>query len=98
MTAEGGNTESGFYNFFIGRELNPRIWGFDIKHFVELYPGLIGWLLIDLGMVAKQQQVRPFDIKSMYCVCNVSVLLSYIHFLRPSKQNGYMSSRCCIAW
>ncbi len=57
MTAEGGNTESGFYNFFMGRELNPRIWGFDIKHFVELYPNLIGWLLIDLGMVAKQQQV-----------------------------------------
>ena len=57
MTAQGGNTDSGFYNFFIGRELNPRVWGFDIKHFVELYPGLIGWLLIDLGMVAKQQQV-----------------------------------------
>ena len=57
MTAEGGDTESGFYNFFIGRELNPRVGGFDIKQFVELYPGLIGWLLIDLGMVAKQQQV-----------------------------------------
>lgn len=56
LTAQGGDTESGFYNFFIGRELNPRVRGFDIKHFVELYPGLIGWLLIDLGMVAKQQQ------------------------------------------
>jgi delta14-sterol reductase len=57
ITAEGGDTESSFYNFFIGRELNPRIRSFDIKHFVELYPGLIGWLLVDLGMVAKQQQV-----------------------------------------
>lgn len=85
MTAEGGNTESGFYNFFIGRELNPRIWGFDIKHFVELYPGLIGWLLINLGMVAKQQQVRPFNIKLEYCVCNVSVLLSY-HILFQAFQ------------
>jgi len=57
VTAEGGTTPSGFYNFFIGRELNPRIRSFDIKHFIELYPGLIGWLVIDLGMVVKQQQV-----------------------------------------
>jgi len=56
VTAEGGTTPSGFYNFFIGRELNPRIRSFDIKHFIELYPGLIGWLVIDLGMVVKQQQ------------------------------------------
>ena len=59
VTADGGDTESDFYNFFMGRELNPRLWGFDIKHFVELYPNMIGWLLIDLGMVAKQQQVSP---------------------------------------
>ena len=58
LTAEGGNTEVGFYNFFIGRELNPRIGGFDIKQFIEQYPGLIGWVLLDLGMISKQHQVR----------------------------------------
>lgn len=45
------------YDFFIGRELNPRISCFDLKEFCELYPGLIGWLLIDLGMLQKQRQV-----------------------------------------
>ena len=59
ITAEAGSTPSGFYNFFMGRELNPRIGTFDIKHFIELYPGLIGWLVIDLSMVVKQQQVQP---------------------------------------
>ena len=57
LLAEGGDTESHFYNFFIGRELNPRIGSFDLKHFVELYPGLIGWLLIDLAMMTKQYEV-----------------------------------------
>ncbi len=46
------------YDFFIGRELNPRIGSFDLKEFCELYPGLIGWLIIDLGMLQKQWQVR----------------------------------------
>ena len=58
LTAEGGNTEVGFYNFFMGRELNPRIGGFDIKQFIEQYPGLIGWVVLDLGMISKQHQVR----------------------------------------
>ncbi|KAL0051038.1 hypothetical protein WJX82_000999 [Trebouxia sp. C0006] len=41
VLSSGGNTESNIYNFFIGRELNPRIGSFDLKHFCELYPGLI---------------------------------------------------------
>ncbi len=32
------------YDFFIGRELNPRIKSLDIKYFCELRPGLIGWV------------------------------------------------------
>jgi hypothetical protein len=38
----------------IGRELNPRIRSFDIKFFVELRPNLVGWLLMDVSMAAKQ--------------------------------------------
>ena len=48
-----------FYDFFMGRELNPRLGGaFDLKEFCELYPGLIGWLAIDLGMAHRQWQVH----------------------------------------
>lgn len=32
------------YDFFMGREQNPRIGYFDIKVFFELRPGLIGWV------------------------------------------------------
>jgi len=30
------------YDFFMGRELNPRIGFLDLKEFIEVYPGFIG--------------------------------------------------------
>jgi len=69
VLSSGGNTESNIYNFFIGRELNPRIGSFDLKHFCELYPGLIGWLIIDLGMLQKQYEQLHYVSMSMLLVC-----------------------------
>lgn len=46
------------YDLWMGRELNPRVTlgplALDLKEFCELYPGLIGWALINLGMAHKQ--------------------------------------------
>eukprot|EP00730_Choanoeca_flexa_P014898 TRINITY_DN6684_c0_g1_i1.p1 TRINITY_DN6684_c0_g1~~TRINITY_DN6684_c0_g1_i1.p1 ORF type:complete len:443 (+),score=82.67 TRINITY_DN6684_c0_g1_i1:56-1330(+) len=57
MLAEGGNSDYGIYNFFIGHELNPRIGErFDLKFFCELRPGLIGWVVICFGMMAAQYE------------------------------------------
>lgn len=41
------------YDFFIGRELNPRVGSLDLKFFCELRPGLIGWVIMDWIMVYK---------------------------------------------
>eukprot|EP01035_Chromulina_nebulosa_P019567 gene19567-25467_t len=54
ILAKGGNTGVAIYDFFIGRELNPRIGSLDLKEFCELRPGLIGWFVINLGMAMKQ--------------------------------------------
>ncbi len=40
----------------MGRELNPRLSGFDWKEFCELVPGMIGWVVLDLAMALKQYQ------------------------------------------
>lgn len=40
----------------------------DLKEFCELYPGLIGWLVINLGMAAKQQQQFGHVTNSMLLV------------------------------
>jgi Delta14-sterol reductase len=57
--AVGGNTGNTVYDFFIGRELNPRIelpliGEVDVKAWLEMRPGMTGWLLLDLAFIAKQ--------------------------------------------
>lgn len=43
-----GNSGNVIYDWFIGRELNPRIGPLDIKLYCELKPGMLLWLLINL--------------------------------------------------
>ncbi|KAM9789083.1 delta(14)-sterol reductase TM7SF2 [Neosynchiropus ocellatus] len=66
--ALGGNTGNPVYDFFIGRELNPRIGNFDLKYFCELRPGLIGWVLINLGMLMKEVELRGSPSLAMILV------------------------------
>lgn len=54
VLAEPGNSGKMIYDWFIGRELNPRIGSWDIKLFCELKPGLIMWLLINTSCVYNQ--------------------------------------------
>ncbi|KAI0027247.1 ERG4/ERG24 ergosterol biosynthesis protein [Vararia minispora EC-137] len=54
LLALGGNTGNPVYDFYIGRELNPAIFGLDLKSFNELRPGMILWLLIDISMACEQ--------------------------------------------
>jgi len=48
------------YDFFLGRELNPRIINnqLDLKFFCELRPGLVMWLLINIACLMKQFSVH----------------------------------------
>lgn len=53
LLALGGNTGSAIYDFWVGRELNPRIGELDLKFMFELRPGLIGWCLFNWCFVIK---------------------------------------------
>lgn len=57
--AAGGHTGNMMYDWFIGRELNPRVTlpvlgEIDLKIWCELRPGMLMWLLLNLTWVAKQ--------------------------------------------
>ena len=69
LLAPHGDTPSHLYNFFMGRELNPRTGAFDWKEFCELYPGLIGWVVLDLAAAAKQAATFGAVSPGMACVC-----------------------------
>lgn len=74
ILAKGGNTGNAIYDFFIGRELNPRLtipgcsitW--DLKCFCELRPGLIGWTVIDIAMAFAQYKKLGYISGSMLLV------------------------------
>ena len=69
LLAPGGNSGNMVYNWFMGRELNPRLLGFDWKVFCEMRPGLIGWTLINYCMAAKQYETYGTVTPSMILVC-----------------------------
>lgn len=67
ILADGGDSGNPIYDFFIGRELNPRGLGgtFDWKEFCELRPGLIGWMIINASCAVKQHQTMEYVSGSM---------------------------------
>ncbi|XP_032441610.1 delta(14)-sterol reductase LBR isoform X2 [Xiphophorus hellerii] len=62
--ALGGNSGKVIYDFFKGRELNPRIKEFDLKFFCEMRPGLIGWCLINVAMALAEMKQQKLDTPS----------------------------------
>lgn len=77
LLAHGGNTGSCIYDYFIGRELNPRIGNLDLKEFCELRPGLIGWLVINLGN--QSQSAVALYMWNGLCMCNRYCTHAYVY-------------------
>ncbi|KAL4744673.1 ergosterol biosynthesis ERG4/ERG24 family-domain-containing protein [Aspergillus terricola var. indicus] len=67
--AAGGTTGNFIYDFYIGRELNPRVtlsfFGqIDIKTWCEVCPGLSGWILLDLAFYCLTTAVQAYYVHS----------------------------------
>lgn len=88
--AVGGVTGNILYDWFIGRELNPRvtlpiIGEIDIKQWMELRPGLLGWTLMNCAFVAKQYRLYGYVTDSIVFVTAVQAL--YVldsHYFEPA--------------
>lgn len=77
--AAGGHTGNMLYDWFIGRELNPRVTlpvlgEVDIKIWCELRPGMLGWLLLNLAWVAQQWRNFGYVTDSMMFVAGIQGL------------------------
>lgn len=88
--AAGGCTGNLLYDWFIGRELNPRvtlpfIGEIDIKEWMELRPGMLGWMMINFAFVAKQYRNFGYMTDSIVFVSIVQAI--YIldgQFMEPA--------------
>ncbi|XP_040920814.1 delta(14)-sterol reductase LBR isoform X2 [Toxotes jaculatrix] len=74
--ALGGSSGNMVYDFFKGRELNPRIKDFDLKFFCEMRPGLIGWCLINFAMALAEMKQQGLDVPS-----NSMILVNFFQLL-----------------
>ena len=94
--AKGGHSGNMLYDFFIGRELNPRlnipkslplIGGqvIDIKVFNEMRPGLTGWVILNLAFVAHQYKVNGFVTDSIIFTAAFQALYAFdALYMEPS--------------
>jgi Delta14-sterol reductase len=79
--AVGGRTGSPIYDFYIGRELNPRVtlplFGeVDIKSWLEMRTALTGWAILDLAFVA--QQYRNYGYLSDSILVTAAFQIFYV--------------------
>ncbi|KAG4426243.1 Delta(14)-sterol reductase [Cadophora malorum] len=77
--AAGGHSGNMLYDWFIGRELNPRvtlplIGEIDIKEFMELRPGMMGWAILDFTFIARQYRSYGYVTDSILLVTAFQVL------------------------
>lgn len=77
--AAGGHSGNLLYDWFIGRELNPRIsipliGEIDIKEFMELRPGMLGWMLLNSAFIAKQYRTYGFVTDSIVFISVIQAI------------------------
>ena len=83
--APGGHSGNILYDYFIGRELNPRITIpkslpliggqiIDIKIFNEMRPGLIGYVILNLSFIAHQYRSHGFVSDSILLVTSFQAI------------------------
>ncbi|EFY85396.1 Delta(14)-sterol reductase [Metarhizium acridum] len=77
--AAGGHTGNLLYDWFIGRELNPRvtiplIGEVDLKEWCELRPGMMGWIILNCSWCAQQYRNFGFVTDSIICITIVQAL------------------------
>jgi protein-S-isoprenylcysteine O-methyltransferase Ste14 len=77
--AAGGVSGNMLYDWFIGRELNPRIslpliGEIDIKEWMEIRPGLTGWILLNCAFMAKQYRTFGYVTDSIVFITAIQAL------------------------
>ncbi|KAK3190936.1 erg24, C-14 sterol reductase [Lecanicillium sp. MT-2017a] len=77
--AAGGHSGNLLYDWFIGRELNPRvvvpfIGEIDLKEWCELRPGMMGWIILNCAWCAQQYRNYGHVTDSIVCITIVQAL------------------------
>ncbi|KAG0675866.1 erg24, C-14 sterol reductase [Kluyveromyces marxianus] len=88
ILALGGNSGNVIYDWFIGRELNPRLGPLDIKLFSELRPGMLLWLLLNLSCLHHSYKEHGKIIDSLLLI---NVLQGFYIFDGVLNEEGVLT-------
>jgi 7-dehydrocholesterol reductase len=87
-SSDCGSNGNIFFDYFWGRELYPRIFGFDVKMFTNCRFGMMAWPILILSFAAKQHEMGHLSNAMI-----ISVVLQLIYITKFFIwESGYMSS------
>lgn len=87
-SSDAGVTGNLLFDYYWGTELYPRIFGWDIKMFINCRFGMMSWGLILLSYAAKQQELYGISNSMMIAVALQFIYLTKFYFW----ETGYLSS------
>ena len=88
-SSDSGITGNLLFDYYWGTELYPRVFGWNVKMFINCRFGMMSWGLILLSYAAKQQQLYGFVSNAMM----VAIALQFIYLTKFYLwETGYLCS------
>ncbi len=106
-STDSGQTGNYLFDYYWGTELYPRLCGFDIKMFTNCRFGMMGWSLIILSYLAKQQQLYGLSDSMVVAVALQLIYIGKFFFWETGylrsldimhDRAGFMICWGCLVW
>lgn len=102
-----GTTRNFLFDFYWGTELYPRIYGWDVKMFTNCRFGMMGWSLIILSYMAKQEELYGLSDSMVVAVALQLIYIGKFFFWETGylrsldimhDRAGFMICWGCLVW
>lgn len=106
-SSDSGKTGNFLFDYYWGTELYPRILGFDVKLFTNCRFGMMGWSVLILSYLAKQQQLYGLSDSMLVAVALQLIYISKFFFWETGylrsldimhDRAGFMICWGCLVW
>lgn len=104
---DAGFTGNPLFDYYWGTELYPRIFNFDIKMFTNCRFGMMGWALIILSYLAKQEELHGLSDSMVVAVALQLIYIGKFFFWETGylrsldimhDRAGFMICWGCLVW
>lgn len=106
-SSDSGRSGNFLFDYYWGTELYPRIYGFDVKMFTNCRCGMMGWSLILLSYLAKQEELYGLSDSMVVAVALQLIYIGKFFFWEAGylrsldimhDRAGFMICWGCLVW